>query len=169
MSRYALTDIKHGNEDGTVTEIQQSEEVDGKLPDDVLDELEALGSVGPLPVFNDNRDIEKFNAAKDARIKALEDALAQAQARAGMTEDAEETRRQAEQQRAVVDPQKPNADPVKGAATTEVGTNRTPALPTDRTAKDVPPPSADEPAPAPNRGNTISEEPKARGEVPKNK
>jgi hypothetical protein len=160
MSKYALTDIKHGNEDGTVTFIEQNEEVDGKLDDDVIEELEAAGSVGPLPVFSAPEDIQALVETKDARIAALEDALAQAQRKAGMNADAEETQREAERQREGVDPQKPNAEPASGAATTEVGTKRTPALPTDRTAKDVAPPSADDDvAPAPDRGNTISEEP----------
>jgi pheromone shutdown protein TraB len=44
----ALTQIRHGNEDGTLTVVEQYQDVKG-LPKDVVEGLKAQGLVGDLP------------------------------------------------------------------------------------------------------------------------
>jgi hypothetical protein len=72
----ALSNIRYGNEDGSVTEIAFGESVK-ELPKDVIKDLTDQGLIGDIvgPVVDDGE-----KAALAARVAELEAALAEAQA-----------------------------------------------------------------------------------------
>jgi hypothetical protein len=77
MAAVALTNISHGEEDGSVTEVAYGESVKD-LPKDVVKDLTDQGLVGELPgpVVDDGE-----KAALEARVAELEAALAAAEAK----------------------------------------------------------------------------------------
>ena len=79
MSEVALTDIKHGLEDGSVVEVKQGDKIPSTIPAAAVRILRDSGAVGEAPVTREDID------SKDARIAELEKALAEAQAKSGAT------------------------------------------------------------------------------------
>ena len=71
----ALTDIDHGNEDGTKILLSKGDTVPVSFPKGALKILKDSGSVGEAAVKQEEID------SRDARIKELETALAAAQAK----------------------------------------------------------------------------------------
>lgn len=78
MAEVALTKIRHGNEDGSVIEIEEGGKVD-KLPSDVKDTLRELGSIGEPALTQADKDEEKEELLD--RIAELQKQLAEANAR----------------------------------------------------------------------------------------
>lgn len=76
MSEIALTDIRHGLDDGTVIEVKQGNKIPSTIPGSALLALRDAGAVGEAPVTKEEI------SSKDARIAELEKALAEAQAKA---------------------------------------------------------------------------------------
>ena len=76
MSEIALTDIRHGLDDGTVIEVKQDNKIPSTIPGSALLALRDAGAVGEAPVTKEEI------SSKDARIAELEKALAEAQAKA---------------------------------------------------------------------------------------
>ena len=75
----AFTTIRHGNPDGSVTEILEGGEVKD-LPKAVLDDLRAQGLVGDAPVASAEQEAE--NETLRAKVAELEALLAKANAKA---------------------------------------------------------------------------------------
>ena len=75
MSEIALTDIRHGLDDGTVIEVKQGNKIPSTIPGSALRALRDAGAVGEAPVTKEEI------SSKDARIAELEKALAEAQAK----------------------------------------------------------------------------------------
>jgi hypothetical protein len=66
----AVTDINHGNPDGSVTYINAGDEVEG-LPEEVVDELLASGAISDQPSPAAATDRIKELEAEVARLQAL--------------------------------------------------------------------------------------------------
>lgn len=78
MTEVALTNIRHGNKDGTIVEVEEGGKVD-KLPSDVRDELRELGSIGEPAMTQADKDEEKEELLD--KIAKLQEELAEAQLR----------------------------------------------------------------------------------------
>lgn len=76
MSEIALTDIRHGLDNGTVIEVKQGNKIPSTIPGSALRSLRDAGAVGEAPVTKEEI------SSKDARIAELEKALAEAQTKA---------------------------------------------------------------------------------------
>jgi hypothetical protein len=61
----AVTDIQHGNEDGSITYIEAGEEVSG-LPEEVMDDLRASGSITDEPSSDDVARLQQLEAEVEA-------------------------------------------------------------------------------------------------------
>ncbi len=79
MALVALTDIDHGNEDGSKILLSKGDKVPASFPKDALKVLRDSGSVGEEVI--EQKEIDD----RDARIAELEKALADAQAKSSET------------------------------------------------------------------------------------
>jgi len=80
MPTVALTNIKHGNEDGSVTWIDEGDEVKkSDLPDGVFDELKDAGVIGAPPAPTEaDASLQEENDALQKKVADLEAQLAEA-------------------------------------------------------------------------------------------
>lgn len=79
MALVALTDIDHGNEDGSKILLNKGDKVPASFPKAALKILQDSGSVGEEVI--EQKEIDD----RDARIAELEKALADAQAKSSET------------------------------------------------------------------------------------
>jgi len=78
MADVALTRIQHGNEDGSVTVVEENEPVKG-LPADVVKDLKAQGLIGSPPASpQEQDDLQEENDELRAQVEELKAKLAEA-------------------------------------------------------------------------------------------
>lgn len=80
VNEVAFTTIRHGEEDGSVTIVEQGHPVTGILPVDVVDELRNQGLVGVAQLTPEQAQEDAAErAALQTRVAELEAQLAAAQ------------------------------------------------------------------------------------------
>jgi hypothetical protein len=99
MATVALTNIKHGTEEGTMIEIEAGEKVSkSDLPEGVYDELKENGAIGNPPVaLDDDTDAAELAAQNDdlqKRVAELEAQLADAKGSGGAPKQTSGTQQQ---------------------------------------------------------------------------
>jgi len=85
MTLYAQTEIRFGQDDGSVKVIAEGEKVSG-LPDEVLEQMKESGSVAETKPFYGAEQLEREHAETLDRVAELEAALAEARGKEGANE-----------------------------------------------------------------------------------